>query len=289
MSQQGGRAAYIPLDTPIDLAATLCCGQAFRWRAAGEGAYQGVVGDRFAQISAVPGGVRVWPCATSEDEIFWRQYLDAHRDYTAAHSALRRHPSLRPAVDRCSGLRILNQPLWECLASFIVSQNNNVARITRSIEALCRAFGRDRGGYYAFAQPQSLCDADDQALAACGLGYRGPYLRASARLFLQTDLSALGQMPYEQAQTLLRTFPGVGEKVANCVLLFACGYRAAFPVDVWIARAFPQYFPDAPGDKSAMRRYAQVLLGEHAGLAQQCIFHYERVLSRRAEQEKRDA
>ena len=271
-------AAIVPLPGGINLSATFDCGQAFRWRALPDGGYEGIAGGYRAAIRAVEAGISITPCSQAEYEGFWRFYLDIDHDYTADERALLADASMLPVVHCCSGMRILNQPMWECLLSFLLSSNNNVKRIASIIERLSACFGEDMGGYHAFPTPQALARAGEEAIFTCGAGYRAAYVYRSACAVAEGfDLERLRRMGYDAAKAELMTLHGVGSKVADCVLLFSCGHRCAFPVDVWVKRSVPLYFPEAGTTPKELLALADRHFGDRAGLAQQMIFHYERV------------
>ncbi len=271
-------AALVSIPGGIDLNATFGCGQAFRWRPQPDGAWQGVAGVYRATIARTAEGIRIDPCDEAAFEGFWKRYLDLDCDYSACEAALACDEVLAPMVRRCGGLRLLNQPVWECLVSFLISSNNNVKRIEGIVERLCMRYGQDMGGYHAFPAPQAILAAGEESLRACGLGYRAAFVwRTAQRVCEGFPLDPLPEMGFEQAKQLLLTLHGVGEKVADCVLLFSCGYREAFPVDVWVHRAVTAAFTDAGSSPKELRAFARRRFGALAGLAQQVLFHYERI------------
>ena len=208
-----------------------------------------------------------------------RHYLDLDRDYAAIAGEYAHIPAAREAVGLFPGLRVLNQPPWEALVAFILSANNNVARIRTLVQALCEHFGqRLDGGLCAFPTPECLADCGEAELRALKVGYRAPFLIETARRVRDGfQLDALQAMPYDEAHRLLTTLPGVGDKVADCVLLFGCGHAEAFPVDVWVARLLRDWFGLTCNSRPALAREARARLGDHAGLMQQFLFHAARV------------
>ena len=177
----------------------------------------------------------------------------------------------RAAAAAC-GMVILHQPTWETMVSFVASQNNNIPRIKASLAAMCRRFGKritTPAGeeYYTFPAAEDLTDAAD--LAGLGLGYRDKYIAVLASAVTTGALAVptLEAMDYARAKAVLKAVPGIGEKVANCILLYGMGHLEAFPVDTWIRRVLEREFLDG----FPMERYAGF-----AGLIQQLIFYYER-------------
>lgn len=273
-------SAFITDAGPFDPAATFGCGQAFRWRQAGPLAWEGVAGGHWAVVAQTPDGITITPCDKALFEGFWRHYLDLDRDYGEIARALQSDERMRSVVCACRGMRILNQPIWECLVSFILSSNNNVTRISGIVERLCERYGAELvGGRHAFPEPEKLQEAGEAGVRACGAGYRAEYVAAAAEAVARGfPLDELPHMTYADAKQTLMSLKGVGEKVADCVLLFSCGFREAFPVDVWVGRTVPEYYPEAGKKPAELRAFAARHFKELAGTAQQYIFHYERVI-----------
>ena len=192
---------------------------------------------------------------------------------------------MRAAVRAFHGLRLLRQDPWECLASFILSSTKQIVQIRQIIGLLCERYGRPLavpdGHSPAFSFPSAACVAQvsEAELRACKTGFRAPYLLAAARAVAggQLDLSRLSGMPVEGAREELMELPGVGRKIADCVLLFAYGFPSAFPVDVWVMRALRElYFPRRQVGLPQLHHFTATHFGPHAGLAQQYLFHYVR-------------
>ena len=210
-----------------------------------------------------------------------RRYLDLDRDYAAVAAEYAYIPAASQAMALFPGLRVLNQPPWEALVCFILSANNNVTRIRTLTDALCRRFGRrydtPRGTLYGFPSPEQLAECPEAELRSLRVGYRAPFLIETARLICGGfPLEKLRDMPYEDARAALTALPGVGGKVADCVLLFGCGHASAFPVDVWVARLLEDWFGIRGVSRAAMAKLARARLGGHAGLMQQFLFHAAR-------------
>ena len=154
---------------------------------------------------------------------------------------------LTEAISRHHGMRILAQDPWECLISFICSSASNITRITNNIESLCTAFGNEifMDGYirHTFPTPVELARSTNESLRDLGLGYRADYVVSTARMVDSgnIDLMALYEMPYDEALEHLTMLDGVGDKVANCVLLFSLDKPEAFPVDTWIDKALQKW------------------------------------------------
>lgn len=241
----------------FDLVATLKCGQAFRWRCEPNGWFIGVVGGRVMRLRQTGGAL--------EGNID-RHYLALDVSLREIVDTFPRDPALRAAVKRHWGLRVLRQEPWETLASFIASSTKQIVQIRQIVELLAQRFGEPIDGtHFAFPTASAVARATLPGLLACKLGFRAKYLLAAAHAVDtgRLDLGALPGMERHRAEEELMKLHGVGEKIANCVLLFSCGHDEAFPVDVWMKRAL-------------RRVKRQVNFGPYAGWAQQYLFHAER-------------
>ena len=250
-------------------------GQCFRFRLLDEGRWALAAGGRYLEISQQ--GQRVtFDCPAEEFETVWRPYFDLDADYGRYKAAVAaRDRYLQRAVAAAGGLRILRQELWETIVCFIISQQNNIARITGCVERLCERFGapctsRDGKAYFAFPTAARLaaCTADD--LAPIRLGYRAKYILTAARQVVsgEVDLEAVRQMDYAHAKAALMRLSGVGVKVAECICLFALHHIDAFPVDTHIRQMLDAHYPKG----FPLRRYKGF-----AGVMQQYAFYYELV------------
>ena len=212
---------------------------------------------------------------------FAARYFDKGRDYEALYAHLSAIPAVRKAAQACRGIRVLNQPPWEALVAFILSANNNVARIRNLVRAVCEVYGTtetfEGATLYGFPSPKALADADENELREkTKCGYRARYLIETAqRVEEGFPLNELRYMDAEDARKRLMTLPGVGGKVADCVLLFGCGHASAFPVDVWVERLMREWFC-VEGSRERIRLAAREILGEQCGIIQQSLFHAAR-------------
>ena len=192
---------------------------------------------------------------------------------------------LHAAVRTHWGLRVLRQQPWECLASFIASSTKQIVQIRQIVESLSRCFGEPIDARHcAFPSVASIARATHRQLWDCKLGFRAKNLLATARMIdsAKVDFPRLTSMPYERALEELLKLPGVGEKIANCTLLFACGFHEAFPIDVWIERALRRIYFNGKTKVTArqLREFAREHFGPYAGWAQQYLFFNERLLGK---------
>lgn len=249
----------------LDLDETLDCGQAFRWKKVGSDyqcTYEGHFLDSFLTVSQCGNGKFIFH-DTSEDDFIrvWTDYFDLDTDYSELKRRFSEDKTLAEACRFAGGIRLLRQDAWECLISFIISQNNNIPRIKGIISRLCDNYGH-------FPTPDELSEETPDTLAYLRSGFRAKYLCDAAKRTASgsTDLSAIRSMPIGDARSELKKICGVGPKVAECVLLYGMHRTDAFPIDVWIKRVLAEYYPDG------FPKY----LSDNAGIAQQFLFHYIR-------------
>ena len=240
-------------DQPLDLATTLHSGQVFGWRWE-KGWWNGVVGRHLVLLRRRSDGLEYRTSlrpAGALAPVLWR-FFRLDDDLTAIQEELGRDPLVAEAIARHPGLRLLRQDPWECLTAFICSTHSNIPRIAGIMERLSVTYGRAvtmRGlTRHGRPGPEALAEAGEMRLRELGLGYRARYLAGSAAKVASgdVDLEALRAAPYAQAQEALRTLPGVGEKVADCVLLFSLDKLEAFPIDRWVRRVDGGVVPRRP-------------------------------------------
>lgn len=266
---------------PYNLAATLNSGQAFRWYEVA-GAYEGVVGGRWLRLTSTPEGIAVAAAETASDWTWLAEYLRVDEDLSAVVSTFPPDEPLQAATRTWSGLRLLRQDPWECLASFILSPTKQIAQIRQMVRLICERYGDPvvvpvgRAPEFSFPTPGRLARCTEAELLECKMGFRAARLREAARRVAagQIDLDTVHCLPLEAARDTLMTLAGVGPKVADCVLLFAYGFPAAFPLDTWVQQALRKlYFPNQRVGLAALRRFSREHFGPHAGYAQQYLFH----------------
>lgn len=283
-------------------------GQAFRWEE-NQGEYT-VVANKYVigvkklnqeEIQkAIKGGlpldlashgdlpvVRLRGAGTMEDyEIFWRHYFDMDRDYQALRKELSDIDDyLKASMDFATGLRILKQDFFEMIISFIISANNNITRIKKSVAKLSERCGEkiydaDSNVYYKFPTPEAIAELDTEELARfTGVGYRAPYLIKTAQMIAnkEVDLDDIRQMHYEQAHRELTLLSGVGPKVADCILLFGDSRDMAFPVDTWVIKVMNKYYLGEEKNNKKIKAEGLKRFGDKAGLAQQYLFYHARI------------
>ena len=302
---------------PFDLVSSLESGQAHRWRRGGETGlgpedglwhlgviYGYLIKIRLIKIRQRAGGDPAGcPCVLEVNsapgagpeclEPLLQSYFRLDDDIEAIYREIIGDPRVAAMVSRYTGLRLLRTEPWECLISFICSANSNIPRIHANIEAVSEAFGQpltlDGHTRYTFPSPERLAEAGEAALRGLGLGFRAPYVAQAALIVArgELDLESLRHMPYRDAKDLLMELPGVGPKIADCVLLHSLDKLEAFPIDVWVRRALAEwYFPSTdsgpgqgkkPPPDRVMLEWALEHFGPYAGYAELYLFHGRRL------------
>lgn len=266
----------------LNLHRTLECGQVFRYRWEGSNAIV-VCGCAVLDIRSDHHRLHV-RSLTSPPEV--ERYLWGWGPIRPLERALAGDPVIAGMLPHTRGISILAQDPWETLGTFLISQNNNIPKIRLSVERLCAALGEPMSdSCFAFPSPARVADAPQPVLRDAALGYRAAYLQATARRVADGELGLndLGAVPFDRAREALLDLPGVGDKVADCVLLFGLGHREAFPVDVWVKRAMESlYFGGRHRTPRDIRSFARERFGALAGLAQQHLFYFARTVRRGA-------
>jgi len=283
--------------TPFSLDHTLSCGQTFRWQKHGDW-WVGVVSEVALKMRQSGDMLEFQASSDDVNKGFLEQYFRLDDDLPVIYSKIAKDTHVRSAVRQFHGLRLVRQEPWECLISYICATFKNIPAIKQMIHNLSKRFGRpvmfDGQEFYTFPEPEILAEASLADLKLCKLGYRAVNVRETARLIClgKFNLESLRTMPYQEAKRILLGLPGVGPKVADCVLLFALGKLEAFPIDVWMKRVilecYSQYFDTGFVDKirskgGLLTREYQVLydfgrryFGEYLGYAQEYLYHYKR-------------
>jgi len=301
------------IDAPdFDLEPTLNSGQVFHWEKVREGFF-GTIGDRAFYVEQQGATLRVIMAGVAlrrrrdkggfvsdsnpvSQELVPPSAAKIVRNYFALDHPLNeicasfpRDPVMNAACDFCQGLRIIRQPRWECLATFICSSMKQVAHIRQISRALRERFGEKKEvcGHEVFSFPTAdrLAGTTESELRKCGLGYRAKNLLATAKrvALREINLDSLSMLPDDELREQLCDLPGVGAKVANCVMLFGYERITAFPIDVWIERVLREkYFPRKTKVTSAsLAEFAANYFGAHGGYAQQYLFHHARMTGKR--------
>ncbi|WP_181391568.1 DNA-3-methyladenine glycosylase family protein [Methanospirillum lacunae] len=280
-----------PEQLPFDLDLTLDCGQVFRWNRAG-GQWAGVIAGKVITISQ--NGDLITYDGINEAEIIRyfnleikAQEIISQIKYSiskyACETGIRIDELFESVASAGAGLRIIRQDPWECLISFICSQNSNIPTITKRISLLCERYGKPIGNtIFGFPSPADLARRGEEELRTCCTGYRAPYLAGTAQYVLRDPdfLSRLFNYSTQDAKDELMKLPGVGPKVADCILLFAYNRYEVVPVDVWIRNIITTLYPEVSSRRCNRKEcsyndiadFCREYFGEYAGYAQQYFF-----------------
>jgi len=258
------------------------CGQCFRWKRQEDGSYIGVIKEGVIHIKELPEEVIFEGVVEGDFEKICCHYFDLERDYSKIKEEISKNDkNMQMAIHYGSGIRILNQNPWEMLISYIISAANNIPRISKTIETLSKKYGKEieMGGekFYLFPTPEELEKVTMEELRECNLGFRDKYVKKATQMVLEQtiQLNKIGSMNYENAKKYLMQIPGVGAKVADCILLFGFGKLEAFPVDTWIKKVMNELYTDST-NITKINHYATQKFGKYAGVAQQYLFYYAR-------------
>lgn len=250
----------------LDLKRTLFCGQCFRFKEQ-NGSFCGVVGDKYIELEQEADGILL-KNVDENDKAFWLEYFDMSLDYNMLFKLFSADETLKYACEE-RGIRVLRQEPFETLISFIISQNNNIKRIGGIIERLCENFGtKINDSAYAFPTLAQLENATEESLAPLRAGFRAKYIVDAVQKVKcgEVDLKAIYAMSSDEGRESLKKIKGVGDKVADCVLLFAYNKLDCIPKDVWVKRIIAKYYPDGLPE----------CMGKYGGIAQQYLFDYAR-------------
>ena len=265
------------------------CGQCFRWDKELDGSYTGVFKGNVMNVKKDGNNVTFKGICNGDIEEICRDYFDLNTDYEDIKEKLSKiDDNVKTSVGYGSGIRILNQDLWETIISFIISANNNSPRIKGIIDRISKKYGKEVNWngtkYYTFPTVEELSKASVEDLRALGLGFRDVRVYETTKKILnkEVDLNKLTEeKDTEKVREKLLTLPGVGPKVADCILLFSTLKRfEVFPIDVWVRRVMNDLYIKNPDEtkvnKREIEKLAKEKYGNLAGLAQQYLFYWKR-------------
>ncbi len=279
--------------TPFNLETSLCCGQLFRWDKIGDWWY-GVVNQKILKIRQKDNVIEF----EGADTDFVESYFRLDDDLPGIIATICKDPLMKYVTEAFSGLRIARQEPWECLVSYMCATYKNIPAIRKMIFELSKQFGNriflDGHEFFTFPPPNVYVNASLSELRKCQLGFRAERIQKAARTVTsgRIDFKTLKRLDYDKARNELLKIPGVGNKVADCVLLFSLEKLEAFPIDVWMQRIVQRYYAlhfDPKLIKRLLERtsmsskvyskigmFARKYFGEYAGYAQEYLFHFAR-------------
>lgn len=274
------------------------CGQCFRWHKEPNGSYSGVVSIGVLNVSKEDKNVTIkgYIDDKSSLKVFCHEYFNLGCDYESIQKTISKNDEeMKRAIKFGKGIRILNQDKFEMLISYIISAANNIPRISKCINNISKEYGEkvlipkeiakdmfeadseEKRVYYLFPSPKKLSKATQDALRQCNLGFRDKYVLENAIKVAsgELNLDKIKKLDYKTAKKELTKLSGVGDKVADCILLFSMNKTEAFPVDTWIKKIMNEVYVDSLNVKK-INEYAYNKWGENAGIAQQYLFYYKR-------------
>ena len=259
------------------------CGQCFRWKKQKDGSYTGIAAGRILNINHVAEGLELTNTNLWDFKEFWFDYFDLGRDYSKIKGMLsRKDDIMKSAVEFGQGMRILRQDIWEMLISFILSAQNAIPRIMKTVEEISRMYGEellfDGVPYYTFPARGKLAGANFDVLKLCKAGFRCKFIIKSSQMVHDSliQLDNIQGLETDAARNELMKFYGVKNKIADCVLLYSGTKYDVFPTDIWIKRVMEELYFKREANPKEIQEFAREYFGELAGFAQQYLFYYAR-------------
>lgn len=272
----------IQLNQPFNLKHTLECGQAFRWQKLNDW-YFGVVNNFIIKIKQTSDSELEFYTSPGKDNIaLITKYFRLNDDLTQILSEINRDEHIKKAINRFHGLRLLGQYPWECLISYVCSTVSNIPQISKTINKLSEQFGKklvlDYAISHTFPTSKQLANTTEKELRKTGMGFRAKYVLKIAKIIERKNfLEGLKKLDYIEAKNKLMALPGVGHKIADCVLLYSLDKLEAFPIDRWVRRIMHELYFDKKVSDEIIGRFARDYFGKYAGYAQLYLFYYKRI------------
>lgn len=258
------------------------CGQCFRWKKQADGSYTGVIKQGVVNIKKENDTATICGEVLGDIEEIFNDYFDMNTDYGEIKAKLcQSDDNMKLASEYGTGIRILHQDAWEMVISFIISAANNIPRISKTIENISKEYGKEikfnGETFYLFPTPEELSRASIEDLRKLNLGFRDKYVYSVTQKMIngEVDLEKIKLLPIKEAKKELVKLPGIGTKVADCILLFSMERKDAFPVDTWIKKVMNELYIEST-NITKINEYASNKFGLYAGIAQQYLFYYKR-------------
>lgn len=279
---QEGNSVIVEKVKDFNAVHTFECGQCFRWVRQEDGSYTGVAKGKVINVSIANDVLIIKNTDLQDFKNIWFDYFDLGRDYGQIKEAVTKDDNMKRAVEFGWGIRLLKQDMWETLISFIISANNKIPRIMKTVEIIAKVYGDklfiDDHVYYSFPDVEKLAQSTLEELEVCKGGFRCKYILNSSDMVRtgQVNLKQISQMDTDSAREELMKFPGVGPKVADCVLLYSGTKYDVFPTDVWVKRVMEELYFKREAGFGEIQKFASSYFGDLAGFAQQYLFYYAR-------------
>lgn len=203
-------------------------------------------------------------------------FLALNKDFSKIQAHLKKDPLTKKASEKYPGLRLLHQDLWECLISFVCSSASNIPKIKKNIKLMSENFGEKKKGHYLFPKPGKINNL--QTIKECKTGFRAKYIYEINKIVDKDWLNKVKKADYKTAKEILTELPGVGEKIADCVCLFALQHKQSFPIDVWIKRVIEENYLKKESNYKEIKEFAQKHFSPYQGYSQQYLYQWRRLL-----------
>ncbi len=276
----------------FELAHIFECGQCFRWYKEENGNYIGVSFGKVIEVEKKEDDVILYNTSQQDFKEIWGDYFDLYRDYNEIKNILSKDPVLKKAIEFGVGMRLLKQDPFELIVSFIISANNRIPMIQRTIKNISEKWGEPleykNRIYYSFPKIDKLKEATLEELASCGTGFRNKYIKDTVSKIYYNgtktnenydekyDINWIKDQEDEVCHKELQKFMGIGPKVSDCIMLFSMQKYSAFPVDVWVKRAMNYFYLAPDVSLKKIRDFGISKFGKLSGFAQQYLFYYAR-------------
>ena len=263
------------------------CGQCFRWNKEKDGSYIGVFKNNVIKVEKKENNVIFKGICEKDIKEICIDYFSLNENYEKIKQELSKiDDNLKTSIKFGDGIRILDQDLWETIISFIISANNNIPRIKKIIERISEKYGKkivfENKEYYTFPTPEELSKASVEDLRNIGLGFRDVRVYETTRKIYNGEVNLENlekEKNIEKIEETLLSLPGIGPKVADCIMLFSLKKYQVFPIDVWVRRVISElYFDNKEQKPQKIKEFARNYYGNKAGLAQQYLFYWRREL-----------
>ncbi len=258
------------------------CGQCFRWIRQEDGSYKGIAGGRLVNVSYNNGILCITNSGEQDFKNIWYEYFDLGTDYSKIKASLEQDEIMKEAIKTGWGIRLLKQDFWEMLISFIISANNMIPRIMKTVDTLSVLRGKcidSQQEAYSFPDVETLANMSLEEIQQCKAGFRCKYIHKTSALMAQGIITEdnLRGMDTAMARKELMKLPGVGPKVADCILLFSGMKYDVFPTDVWVKRVMEELYLKKESGLKEIQQFASKQFGDLTGYAQQYLFYHARL------------
>ena len=258
------------------------CGQCFRWFKREDDSFTGIVKCKVINVKYIENKLVINNSNIQDFIDLWFDYFDLGRDYSEIKEVLSRDETMKKAIEFGGGIRLLKQDIWETLVSFVISANNRIPMIMKVVASISKEYGKaivyDNYKFYSFPEVDKISESSVEELEVCKAGFRCKYISLTSQLVKEgaINLNELGSLETNDARDELMKLPGVGPKVADCVLLYSGTKYNVFPTDVWVKRVMEELYFNRQASFKEIQQLSNDKFGDLSGFAQQYLFYYAR-------------